>query len=90
MGVGSTWKRKLKRHFAYLTILPKAGSADWYPQKGKTKSYIFTHTKKRQVCCTKRLELTKEKRKKVKRTGIHMFGHSSRLGKPTLRRAGMC
>lgn len=88
MGVRSIWKRKLKRYFAYLTILPKAGSADWYPQKGKTKSHTFTK-KKRQVCCTKRLELTKEK-KKVKRTGIHMFGHSSQLGKPTLRRAGMC
>lgn len=31
-------RRKLGRNFAYFTVLPEAGPADWSPQKGKTKS----------------------------------------------------
>lgn len=71
---------KPERNIAYFTILPKAGPADWSPQKGKTKS------QKKKVCCLERFALTKEK-ERAKRTGRHVFGQIPCLGKLTPARA---
>lgn len=73
-------EREANRNCAYLTILPKAGPADWSPQKGKTKS------QKKKVRCMERFNLTKEK-ERARRTGIHVFGYIPCLGELTPERA---
>lgn len=45
-----------RKSFAYSTISPGAGPADWFPPEGKAKV-----TKREKVCCVERFKLTEEK-----------------------------